>query len=283
MRFIWIAILFVACSKDAPYTKWEGIFFDIPFALTIAHPLSSSEKAALAEELTAIFSHIDETLNIWNPNSILSQYNQTGGALPQPLQAIISQAKDLQKKSNGLFNPTMHREITTWKAALKAGHTPSSHQKGGYDLDGLLKGYAVDAVAALLRQKGYTSFLINWSGDLYAAGRKPDRTQWSIFLPELNKTVSIENQGLATSGSKNQRWHADGKWLTHIFNPRTGSPLPASLESITITAPTATEADAYATSFFCASSLGIPHPPLPGIKLYQAHNKQVKNDKTPLY
>ncbi len=53
---------------------------------------------------------------------------------------------------------------------------------------------------------------------------------------------------VATSGSYRNFYVEDTKRYTHIIDPRTGRPVSHRMLSVTVTAPTAARADAYATA-----------------------------------
>jgi FAD:protein FMN transferase len=79
------------------------------------------------------------------------------------------------------------------------------HPQTQFDLGGVIKEFAVDEAARLARTAGVQSGLINFGGDLYAIGRKPDDTRFIAAIPnpqrpeQLMFGLDLENQALTTS------------------------------------------------------------------------------------
>ena len=92
---------------------------------------------------------------------------------------------------------------------------------------------------------------------LYALGSPPGAFggRWAVglrnpFRPDSPLgVVRLRNRGMGTSGTDFQRFEVGGRDFGHILDPRTGEPCfgPAS---VTVLAPSATEADALSTAFF---------------------------------
>ncbi len=74
--------------------------------------------------------------------------------------------------------------------------------------------------------------------------RDPLRPDRRVGILRLNRAA------VGTSGSVFQFFRHGDKRLSHIFDPRTGSPLGQRILAITVLAPTATWADALSTAFF---------------------------------
>jgi thiamine biosynthesis lipoprotein len=124
------------------------------------------------------------------------------------------------------------------------------------DLGAVGKGYAADCAAAELRARGVCDFLIHGGfSSLYAAGEHASQEGWPVglknplFTAETYATVLLRDCGLSTSGSNIQYFRHAGRRYGHILDPRTGWPSEGLL-SVTVTAPTAAEADALSTAFY---------------------------------
>ncbi|MEW4570155.1 FAD:protein FMN transferase [Tautonia sp. JC769] len=122
------------------------------------------------------------------------------------------------------------------------------------------KGYALDRVTRLIRDSWFpTSALVHGGqSSLYALGSPPDRLggRWDIRVVDpfnLSRSVGtlhLRNRGLSTSGGSIQWFEANGRFYSHILDPRIGEPLDADAPaSVTVLAPTAAEADALSTAF----------------------------------
>ena len=119
------------------------------------------------------------------------------------------------------------------------------------DFGGIAKGYAADRCVAGLAELGPA--LVNAGGDLAVSGPRAEGP-WpvAVDLPGESLTVAIERGGLATSGRDRRRWLRDGQERHHLIDPRTLRPAQGGPLSVTVTAPTATEAEIAAKSLFLA-------------------------------
>jgi len=134
-------------------------------------------------------------------------------------------------------------------------------------LDGMAKGYIVDAGLKVLEKKGIKRALIDAGGDIATLGTKPEGEKWVIGLrnPEDNSESVMEfevsGKAVATSGNY-ERFFDDNKEVGHIMDPATGQSV-FKASSSTIIAENATVADILATGIFV---LG----PVEGIQLVDA-------------
>ena len=124
------------------------------------------------------------------------------------------------------------------------------------DLGAIGKGYAIDRVAEYLASQQQAHFLIHGGfSSLRAHGQHNGHAGWPVGLrnplfPDRNyATLLLKDRALASSGSNVQFFRHQGQRYGHILDPRTGWPALGML-SVTVTAPTATEADALSTAFY---------------------------------
>jgi thiamine biosynthesis lipoprotein len=132
------------------------------------------------------------------------------------------------------------------------------------DLASIAKGYGVDAVAALLRQEGYTSFLVEIGGEVFASGERRKGRPWRVGInrpradaapDEVYRVVSLRDGALATSGDYRQGFEKDGVRYSHILDPRNGRPVTNRVVSVSVQAPDCTLADGLATAVMV---MGLP-------------------------
>jgi thiamine biosynthesis lipoprotein len=125
------------------------------------------------------------------------------------------------------------------------------------DLSSIAKGYGVDQVAAEVRQAGFSDFLVEIGGEVYAAGRRPDGRSWrvGINLPKTDarfdqvyKVVSLRDRAFATSGDYRNFFVENGVRYSHIIDPRSGYPVAQGVVSASILADNCTLADGLATA-----------------------------------
>ena len=119
-------------------------------------------------------------------------------------------------------------------------------------LNGIAQGYATDRVVERLRSAGLSTTLVNM-GEIRAIGARPEGTPWRVGLADpdrpgvLTETVDLVDRAVATSAGAGFRFDSKGRF-THLFDPATGRS-PSLYSTVSVIAPTATEADALSTAF----------------------------------
>ncbi|MGC9439466.1 FAD:protein FMN transferase [Streptomyces sp. WG5] len=119
----------------------------------------------------------------------------------------------------------------------------------GLDPCAVVKGWSVQRAAGLLRASGARRFCLNAGGDVVAAGGP-----WRVGVrhPEdagrLCTVLEVTDAAVATSARYERG--------DHIVDGRTGRPA-AGLLSVTVVAPTLTEADTTATAAFAMGAEGV--------------------------
>ncbi|MBU1700626.1 MAG: FAD:protein FMN transferase [Candidatus Eisenbacteria bacterium] len=121
------------------------------------------------------------------------------------------------------------------------------------DLGGIGKEYAVDRVAALLSTATDGPYLVNLGGDLFASGPRSGDQPWQVGIDDPRseerpiRRVALWQGALATSGDAHRFIERNGVRYSHLLNPRTGWPVVGAPRSVTVAAPTGTEAGMLAT------------------------------------
>jgi FAD:protein FMN transferase len=120
------------------------------------------------------------------------------------------------------------------------------------DLGGIGKEYAVDSAAARIADLTHAC-LINFGGDLRALGPGREGRPWQVGIeaadrPDVaSRGIELYQGGLATSGDARRFLIKDGRRYGHILDPTTGWPVQGAPRSVTVAAPTCTEAGMLAT------------------------------------
>jgi thiamine biosynthesis lipoprotein len=120
------------------------------------------------------------------------------------------------------------------------------------DLGGIGKEYAVDRAAALVQPLS-TSCLLNFGGDLLALGPQGGGAPWRVGIESVLESgtaarhIDLSVGALATSGDARRYLVKNGRRYGHVLDPTTGWPVSDAPRSVTVAAPTCTEAGMLAT------------------------------------
>lgn len=119
------------------------------------------------------------------------------------------------------------------------------------DLGGIAKGYAVDKVTRMLRERGNTDFLVDAGGDMFASGSDIENGSsfWGIDIARpmgedgRAALLTLCDQAVATSGMDRRRWSVGGEERHHLIDPRTGKSAVTDLMSVTVVGKTVVRAE----------------------------------------
>lgn len=174
-------------------------------------------------------------------------FDITSGLLRRAWQ-FGSGARIPQQRDIDTLLPLIGWEKVRWRS-------PELEVPMGMEIDfgGIGKEYAVDSVHKLLKQTTDASFMVNFGGDCTASGPHADGSAWMTGIEnprrpgDASAVIQLKAGALATSGDVFKFIQQGGKRYGHILNPRTGWPNPNSPLSVTIAAPTCTEAGILST------------------------------------
>ena len=124
------------------------------------------------------------------------------------------------------------------------------------DLGGIAKGYAVDRVVEVLRERHVAAALISAGGStIYGLGAPPGHEAWDVSLQapidsrKTARVVHLKDRALSVAGSSEKSFESGGVRYSHIMDPRTGSPVQGVL-SVAVLAKTGTAGDALDDALF---------------------------------
>lgn len=229
---------------------------------------------------------IEAQLTVFRDTSELVHLNRRAALAPvtcdRPLFSLLQRCADLSGATGGAFDITTTPLSRCWGFLRRAGRLPSADEIAAamavvgmrhvtlmpdttsvafarpgveLNLNAVGKGYALDRIAATLRDAGVRHALLSsgQSSVLAIGGR--DRG-WPIDLvsPRRNAPLArvwLRDAALGTSGAGEQFVIVDGRRYGHVLDPRTGWPAEGTL-SATVTCDSAAEADALSTAFLVA-------------------------------
>ena len=263
--------------------RWHGSALGAQVSIEIFHPDRAEAEqigAALSAERPA---YSNSSSACTGPNSAICTLNRTG-VLVAPDADMVSLLKaallfsDLtdgafdptvqplwqlyaEHFSSGLPDPTGPPQEKLAEALAKVGRDgllvsadriALTRRNAGITLNGIAQGYATDCVVDMLRNAGLSTTLVNM-GEIRAIGARPDGAPWRVGLADpdepgaVTETIDLVDRAVATTAGAGFRFDAAGQF-THLFDPATGRS-PALYRTVSVIAPTATEADALSTAF----------------------------------
>ena len=273
----------VARTADKRYKMSETRLLMGTFvAVTLLH----ESKDGAAQAMDRAFGEIERLSAVFDrhrPDTPVAELNR-GGRLTDvapELRAVMNKAVDFGRLSSGAFNVTVLPVVELFRShanpggrmelserelseALELVHLPSVRMTKreirfdrpgmGVTLDGIGKGFIVDAASDVLARHGAADHLINAGGDMRARGERAPGQPWKVAVEDPHQrgdypaVLHLRDAAVATSGGYEVFFDADHRHH-HIIDPRTAHS-PNQSVSVTVTAPTVMEADALATSVF---------------------------------
>lgn len=244
-----------------------------------SEPSASSREAMLAGRDEAL--RIEQRFSRYRRDSLLSQINQSQGepvTVDAEMALLLDFADHCYRLSDGLFDVTAGVLRGIWKfgsdgqtempseSDIKSllprigwhrlsWQSPQLQLPAGMEIDfgGLAKEYAVDRVLNMLQTQLDQACLVNFGGDLRVSGPRENGQPWALGVEQPDDVqhsaavIGINQGALATSGDTRRYFEHRGQRYGHILNPKTGWPVVGAPRSVTVAAPTCTEAGMLST------------------------------------
>jgi thiamine biosynthesis lipoprotein len=262
--------------------RWHGSALGAQVSIEIYHP-DRAEAERLVARCVVDVRRLEQQFSLYRADSAISTLNRTG-ILVSPdadMVALLKASLLFAGITGGAFDPTvqplwqLYADHFTSERPDSNGPSPQklagALAKVGYaglrvsedrialarrgaaiTLNGIAQGYATDRVVGRLRKAGLSTTLVNM-GEIRAIGARPEGRPWRVGLadPErpgvVTETIDLIDRAVATSAGAGFRFDASGRF-THLFDPATGRS-PSRYSTVSVIAPTATEADALSTAF----------------------------------
>jgi FAD:protein FMN transferase len=262
--------------------RWQGSALGAQVSIEIHHP-DRAEAGRLVERCVMDVRRLEQQFSLYRADSAISILNRSGilVAPDADMVALLKTSLHFAEITSGAFDPTVQplwqlhadhfssgkpgsdgpspQQLT--EALAKVGHAgllvgenrvALLRRGAAITLNGIAQGFATDRVVERLRRAGLSTTLVNM-GEIRAIGARPEGTPWRVGLGDpdrpgaLTETVDLIDRAVATSAGTGFRFDATGRF-THLFDPATGRS-PQRYRSVSVMAPTATEADALSTAF----------------------------------
>lgn len=255
-----------------------GFYFDTVVTINAYVEDMGVINEALAEcaRYEALLSKTVEGSDVWNINR--AEGNPV--EVSDDTVSILNLVKRVSDMSSGAFDVTVAPAVALWNfkdgmqslpddsdvaaAAAKIdykkitvnGNTVTLPRGMSIDLGGVAKGYIADRIAEFLRDKGVTSGILNFGGNVVSIGKKPDG-EWRVGIQNPREptgsyliAINASDKAVVTSGIYERGFDLDGTRYHHLLDPKTGWPKQNELASVTIITDMSSLADALSTATF---------------------------------
>ena len=286
--------LLVGCSEPPKIESIEGYAqgtsYQVLFWSEDKTPVSGVQT-----EFDTTLSLIDKELSTYRPDSYISEFNASPSLAWQTASPdfinLITTAKDIHRKSQGCYDPTVGPLFDLWGFKNASFYVPTSaeiaetkaklgidkievdatlsrvrktHPTLALDFSSMGEGYTIGKLSKVLEESGVKNYMIQFGGDLKVKGQKPNGDQWRIAIqqpthataaaPKIYKIMNvIDEKGvtLDTSGTYNRYFDDNGVEYSHIINPNSGEPVKHNLVSASVLHRDGMLGDAWATAMLC--------------------------------
>ncbi|MFN2561919.1 MAG: FAD:protein FMN transferase [Jatrophihabitans sp.] len=201
---------------------------------------------AVAEVVTWLHE-VDAVFSTYRPDSDISRMGRgeltLRGAHPE-VATVLDLSAQIQLETDGAFSAVTDRRL---------------------DPTGLVKGWAVERASRLLRARGSRNHLVNGGGDVQLSGEAAPGRPWTVGITDPHDSTTVlttvcgQDFAVATSGTAERG--------AHIRDPYTGRAV-TGVASASVTGPSLTFADAFATAVFVKGDRGCRW--IEGIPGYEA-------------
>jgi thiamine biosynthesis lipoprotein len=266
------------------------------------HGAARSGLEELARRCTGEVARLERKYSRYREDSLASAIARSAGdprglELDDETAALLDFAATANRESEGRFDPTSGVLRRVWDFRSNRLPDPAELERvralvgwsklrwerprlvlplPGMQLDfgGFVKEYAADRVAALCREAGLESGLVDLGGDLAVVGPHPDGSPGQVGIRHPRRPgvaiarIAVASGGIATSGDYERCMVVDGTRYPHLLDPRTGESFRGGPASVSVQAPLCLVAGAATTiamlhdereSRAFLARLGLPH------------------------
>ena len=285
--------LMVLCSsvQGADRVQISGQTMGTYYAVTVDGPDEGLTENSLRNAVDARLREINRQMSTWDSESEISRFNQSKStdwhAISRDFLNVINESVRVYELTSGAFDPTVSPLIDLWgfgkpgrrnvvpgETAIAAALThvglqqlevrqePAAIRRKNSELQinlsAIAKGYAVDAVAEILIERGQLSWIVDIGGETRAGKAKINGDPWTVGIErpdatggdsrDLLRIIPMTDQAVATSGDYRNFFEVNGLRYSHTINPTTGYPLKTPPASVTVLHRSCATADALATA-----------------------------------
>ncbi|RON39962.1 FAD:protein FMN transferase [Pseudomonas brassicacearum] len=272
------------CGNGDSLERFDGPTMGSRYSIQYVRHSSTPGPKAVQAEVENILAEVDRQFSTYRSDSDIERFNALPAGrcqvMPGPVLELIRVGEQLSSQSEGSYDLTVEPLLNLWgfgpqgreEKIPTAEALAEVRQRVGHghlridgdqlckdtavevDFNSIAAGYAVDTIAAKLEAMGIRNYLAEATGELKAAGKKPDGSPWRIALEEprddqqvAERIIAVDGYGVSTSGDYRNYFEQDGRRYSHTFDARTGAPVLHTLASVTVIHPSALMADGLST------------------------------------
>ncbi len=258
----------VPAPADGWYQEGRLLYAGIPVQLRFI-----PADPQLATQAWRILEDIDPVFNDWCDDSEIGRINAGGPGsvtVSGDLAEAFTIARRIGQITDGAFDVSVGPLRRLWREAERSDRLPADQAIGDalaamgpdawtvegrilhlrrpgmrFDFGGLVKGMAVDRALWLLRSGGATAALVQVGGETGCFGVSPRHPTHVLGIPDPRdperEWCRIRDPGTGLSGSTSGNYRNPitiaGTDYYHIFDPRTGRPIPVDTASVSVVFP----------------------------------------------
>lgn len=227
---------------------------ELIMGMPITAEIVNSDNQAILANVFDYFRAVDARFSTYKPASEMTKVN---AGLPRSqwssdMKTVMRLCQQTKRQTGGYFD---------------------IEHNDALDPSGLVKGWAVQNAASMLRNRGVKNFYIEAGGDIQVSGNSATGRPWVVGIrnpfnvDEIIKTIAVTNGGVATSGTYIRE--------QHIYNPFASNGSIEGVKSLTVVGPNIYDADRFATAAFAMGRPGIHFiDALPGFEGYMVDDQK---------
>ncbi len=259
---------------------WTAWGLDVSVAVTEPGLAAAAEQLVRAE-----MSAVDHACSRFRTDSELARLQPAlaGGTQVSPLLVLlVGSALEAARWTGGAVDPTLGRDMEDlgydrdisqlrlgpggvpdlertprrpragWQQVHLDGQTLRVPPELRLDLGATAKAVAADRAANSIAAELGCGALVSLGGDIATAGDGPDGG-WQVLVQDLpgdpwQQVTLLAGRAMATSSTQKRRWHRGRQVVHHILDPSFGTPAEPVWRSVTVSATSCLQANAFSTA-----------------------------------